>query len=940
MKTQCPHCRKILNVKDEFAGKRGRCPGCKKAFELADMEASAPTCPSCGATVAREHVICINCGVNMRPGKYASGARPKPRVAAGASLAAGVAGLLGLVRKAIVPAVVAALLYGGYRLAARGIDAWNRNTVFSQLDTLQSRPDAMLPDLYLKENCPHVLRALFSKTEGYVRGAELVLENENAYMNALEAMKMHCSLAEQARVLQLGTRFRLLDKPEILTAVIERYIEILAKASPATWKLTFPVAEACLRRDPKLAPKVCGPLWAAYAQADREGRQAALRLAAWAPDDASARKLIGRVRAADAEEFRQIVEALSSVPAKDLVVRGRAYGDFLSCLFARKSAAENASLLKLAMAWGPVDPVGAALAAKAEGMDEENRRAASEAILARPRDACVYGSRFCEARDPAARETGYRILVAMCLSSPEEAFAPGVARKAFVAGGAAARIHLLRILDKTDDGYCREWAGDTLAAMAEQRPDQTKLGAKRLAALRAMEQVTATALRKALGPAKADAKVRWGYVSARGLTAAARGMRELHMGGYGVIDLPKQSLPALARKKICTLRNLVETFARIGRLSLRLRGARAAMDVALWGVPRGLVAHAFAKALARDDFRALMVCARVLPRLRPKQWPGKYWVKDDVLMEALQGTTALGGRLTDSVVTRKKRLENRRRQIAAGYLPVLAERRDLGDILDCCGPARACGKLYESLTGAKIYPLMKLVTNRFATMKARIARANRIWLSVYVMEAFGLRLSDGRSLMDACAKRPQAAGGFTAKEAGAAMAAGDVARMGAMLKTMAQVVRESLVAGLGGGRGAPELRWLSAASWRRRSLEGPGRVTIVNPNPFATRWDLIRGGARRELLVPARSSLEQALAHGPYTLAHVPYAQLNATTVSVSIRRPGRYSRHARPRRRSQRRTPSSSTTYRTSVPKQPRYKTYRFTLGNRPHRITIQQAR
>jgi hypothetical protein len=48
IKFSCPHCQKVLNVKDQFAGKRALCPGCKKPLTVpapvakpADMEAVA-----------------------------------------------------------------------------------------------------------------------------------------------------------------------------------------------------------------------------------------------------------------------------------------------------------------------------------------------------------------------------------------------------------------------------------------------------------------------------------------------------------------------------------------------------------------------------------------------------------------------------------------------------------------------------------------------------------------------------------------------------------------------------------------------------------------------------------------------------------------------------------------------------------------------------------
>jgi len=38
MKFNCPHCQKVLNVKDELAGKRGKCPACGQAITVPEPE--------------------------------------------------------------------------------------------------------------------------------------------------------------------------------------------------------------------------------------------------------------------------------------------------------------------------------------------------------------------------------------------------------------------------------------------------------------------------------------------------------------------------------------------------------------------------------------------------------------------------------------------------------------------------------------------------------------------------------------------------------------------------------------------------------------------------------------------------------------------------------------------------------------------------------------
>jgi uncharacterized Zn finger protein (UPF0148 family) len=83
MRFSCPSCGKVLNVKDEYAGKKARCPGCQEALtvpyapEAADAAAapapppapSASACPSCGGALPEGAVFCVACGYDLRTGK-------------------------------------------------------------------------------------------------------------------------------------------------------------------------------------------------------------------------------------------------------------------------------------------------------------------------------------------------------------------------------------------------------------------------------------------------------------------------------------------------------------------------------------------------------------------------------------------------------------------------------------------------------------------------------------------------------------------------------------------------------------------------------------------------------------------------------------------------------------------------------------------------------
>ncbi|MHC5058376.1 MAG: zinc ribbon domain-containing protein [Planctomycetota bacterium] len=81
MRFNCPSCGKVLNVKDEYAGKKARCPGCQEALtvpyapEAAGAAAaaapapSASACPSCGGALPEGAVFCVACGYDLRTGK-------------------------------------------------------------------------------------------------------------------------------------------------------------------------------------------------------------------------------------------------------------------------------------------------------------------------------------------------------------------------------------------------------------------------------------------------------------------------------------------------------------------------------------------------------------------------------------------------------------------------------------------------------------------------------------------------------------------------------------------------------------------------------------------------------------------------------------------------------------------------------------------------------
>ena len=121
----CPHCRKTLRVKDEFAGKRGKCPHCQNVADVpaqsippcvpaeAPLDASAPT----GAVAASAPAA----AVQPTPPVPVPAARPvTARGASGLGIAALVLGILGIVF-CWFPPLGLSLAFIGLILAAVGL---------------------------------------------------------------------------------------------------------------------------------------------------------------------------------------------------------------------------------------------------------------------------------------------------------------------------------------------------------------------------------------------------------------------------------------------------------------------------------------------------------------------------------------------------------------------------------------------------------------------------------------------------------------------------------------------------------------------------------------------------------------------------------------------------------------------------------------------------
>lgn len=68
MKLRCSRCGKALQVKEELAGRKVKCPSCGMVFVVPPAGTNGTVCPQCGAEMPPGAVLCVNCGYDARTG--------------------------------------------------------------------------------------------------------------------------------------------------------------------------------------------------------------------------------------------------------------------------------------------------------------------------------------------------------------------------------------------------------------------------------------------------------------------------------------------------------------------------------------------------------------------------------------------------------------------------------------------------------------------------------------------------------------------------------------------------------------------------------------------------------------------------------------------------------------------------------------------------------
>ena len=73
----CANCRQSLEAPEEMAGEAIDCPACGHSITIPSpaappTQAAAPACPSCGAGLETDSVLCTACGYHLKLGRKLS----------------------------------------------------------------------------------------------------------------------------------------------------------------------------------------------------------------------------------------------------------------------------------------------------------------------------------------------------------------------------------------------------------------------------------------------------------------------------------------------------------------------------------------------------------------------------------------------------------------------------------------------------------------------------------------------------------------------------------------------------------------------------------------------------------------------------------------------------------------------------------------------------
>ena len=71
MKVRCPKCKAIIEVGDDLEEARIKCRACGSVLKVRAKRKRPTRCPSCGAGLGPDAVLCVECGFDLKTGKQA-----------------------------------------------------------------------------------------------------------------------------------------------------------------------------------------------------------------------------------------------------------------------------------------------------------------------------------------------------------------------------------------------------------------------------------------------------------------------------------------------------------------------------------------------------------------------------------------------------------------------------------------------------------------------------------------------------------------------------------------------------------------------------------------------------------------------------------------------------------------------------------------------------
>ena len=198
MKCTCPACKKSFIAKTELAGRKIKCPGCGAVLTLPPVKPPSKACPHCGAELAPDAMICVQCGFDSRTGQTAAAAAtgeendaPKKKKSATRVLQSSF-DIAWRLRWAIVLVLLGGAVLGFRVYSKRAKDhrafkaAYEKNSLASYQEYISNYPEGIHAD-EAETHCKDHKQFAASAKKGTIEAYEAYLEDYPNGRNADEA---------------------------------------------------------------------------------------------------------------------------------------------------------------------------------------------------------------------------------------------------------------------------------------------------------------------------------------------------------------------------------------------------------------------------------------------------------------------------------------------------------------------------------------------------------------------------------------------------------------------------------------------------------------------------------------------------------------------------------------------------------------------------------